>query len=267
MTWGGSHISVTYGRRPALVGVDIEVRPGEVTAVVGGDGAGKTTLLKLLAGIGLTHTGRLTLPPLGCTGYVPPDGGIFRDLTIDEHLEFIAAAYRLETWTDRAVYLLGRTHLGEFRDRLAGNLSGGQQRKLAAAMALLPRPQLLVLDEPTTGIDPVSRMGLWRLIAGAAATGAAVVLATSNLDEAERAAAVVLLHDGRVLVAGTPDEIIAGIPGAVFTTSRPIDPVNAWRQGSRWRQWDPGGSRSGAGEPSLADAAIVAELMARGGPR
>ncbi len=263
MTWGATDLTVTYGETAALSAVTVECVPGEILAVVGGDGAGKSTLLKALAGIGVLHQGTLTLPARGLTGYVPSEGGIYRDLTINEHLDFVSNAYGLSDWRARAADLLARTDLADFSDRLAGKLSGGQRRKLGAAMALLPRPELLVLDEVTTGVDPVSRMGLWRLIAGAAAEGAAVVFATSYLDEAERAGTVLLLHDGRVLAAGSPAEVAAAMPGSVTDSDQRGAPERSCPRGRRWRDWDPNGVRTGE-RVSLEDAAIVAELIATG---
>ncbi len=264
MTWGAQHLIVTYGESLALSDVSVECTPGEVLAVVGGDGAGKSTLLRALAGIRMRHTGTLSLPGPGLTGYVPAEGGIFADLTVDEHLDFISAAYQISDWQARARDLLIRTDLVEFGDRPAGKLSGGQRRKLAAAMALLPQPELLVLDEVTTGVDPVSRLGLWRLIAGAAAANAAVVFATSYLDEAERAGQVVLLHEGRVLAAGPPAAIVEAMPGTVTDVDQPGPARHSWRRGRRWRAWDPDGRPAGIGRVSLEDAAIVAELIATG---
>jgi ABC-2 type transport system ATP-binding protein len=264
MTWGATDLTIRYGETVALHGVSVECIPEEILAVVGGDGAGKSTLLRALANIEVPSSGTLTLPPQGRTGYVPSEGGIFPDLTIDEHLDFVSAAYKLSSWQGRARRLLERTDLAEFGDRLAGKLSGGQRRKLGAAMALLPSPELLVLDEVTTGVDPVSRMGLWRMIAGAAAEGAAVVFATSYLDEAERAGRVTLLHGGRVLAEGPPATVIAGTPGTVTTVAAPDESDRSWRRGRRWREWDPDGRRLVTEEISLEDAAIVAELRANG---
>jgi len=261
VNWGAKDLTVVFGSKVALSSVDVDCQPGEILAVVGGDGAGKSTLLKALAGIDVPHDGTLTLPDSGLTGYVPAEGGIYRDLTIDEHLDFVSTAYRLTDWQARASDLLARTDLADFGDRLAGKLSGGQRRKLGAAMALLPRPELLVLDEVTTGVDPVSRMGLWRLIAGAAAEGAAVVFATSYLDEAERAGTVLLLHEGHVLASGSPTAVAAAMPGAVTESDRPGAPERSWRRGRRWRHWDPDGVRTDE-RVSLEDAAIVAELVA-----
>ena len=166
-----------------------------------------------------------------------------------------------EDWRPRADELLDRAALAPFADRVAGQLSGGQRRKLAGVMALLPRPDLLVLDEVTTGVDPVSRMELWRLVAGAAADGAAVVAATSYLDEAERAESVLLLHDGRVLAAGPPASITATVPGSITDFATPGIRRSRWRHGARWRQWDPKRSPR-PDRVTLEDAAIVVELTA-----
>ncbi|MGA9597234.1 MAG: ABC transporter ATP-binding protein [Acidimicrobiia bacterium] len=265
MTWGVEDLTVRFGHKVALSGVSLELERGAVHVVVGGDGAGKTTLLRVIAGIGLDHEGTVRLPGTGKTGYVPPQGGVFGDLTVDENMEFVADAYRLTDWSARARALLERSAIAGFGDRLAGDLSGGQRRKLAGSMALLPEPDLLVLDEVTTGVDPVSRMDLWRLIAGAAADGAAVLVATSYLDEAERAGHVVLLHDGVVLAAGSPHDVRAAMTGSVADVAVPSDPATAWRHGRRWRQWDPAGTPTD--NVTLEDVAIVAELKASGGQR
>jgi len=264
MSWGATDLQVRFGKTVALDGVSIEIRAGSVHAVVGGDGAGKTTLLRILAGVGIQFDGRVRLPAPGRTGYVPPAGGVFGDLSVAENMEFIADAYRLSSWRARGEELLTRVGLEDYPDRLAAQLSGGQRRKLAGSMALLPEPELLVLDEVTTGVDPVSRMDLWRLVAGAAAGGAGVVVATSYLDEAERAESVLLLHEGRTLASGTPAEIIAGMRGSVSDVSEPREAATAWRKGRRWRQWNPDGRADSDRHVALEDVAIVAELMAEG---
>ena len=261
MSWGAEDLSVTIGTTRALRSVTLECPPGLIVAVVGGDGAGKTTLLRSLANILAPTNGSVSVPGAGRVGYVPPTGGIFPDLTVDEHIDFVSSAYGLADWRPRAAELLARTELAEFGSRLAGNLSGGQRRKLGAALALLPQPKLLVLDEVTTGVDPVSRMGLWRMIARAAAEGAAVVFATSYLDEAERAGWVAILHEGMVLAQGPPASIIAATPGSVIDTTDPQFSDRAWRRGRMWREWDPSRSRMATDEITLEDAAIVAELQ------
>lgn len=262
MTWRVEHVDVRFGQIRALSDVSMSIEPGRIHAVVGGDGAGKSTLLRVLARLDVGQRGSFHLPPQSEIGFVPGQGGIFDGLTVDENMEFTAGAYRLTDWRRRSADLLASAGIGEFGSRLAGKLSGGQRRKLAASMALLSRPALLILDEVTTGVDPISRMELWRLIGAAAAGGAAVVIATSYLDEAERVHTVLLLHDGEVLAEGSPAGIAAGIPGAVLTGKGPGP--NAWRHGRAWRRWDPDSPPNG--QITLEDAAIVHELMRRANP-
>jgi ABC-2 type transport system ATP-binding protein len=264
VTWGVENLTVRFGTQRALRGVNLALAPGAVHAVVGGDGAGKTTLLRVLAGIGLDMDGIVRIPAPGHIGYVPPAGGVFSDLSVAENMEFIADAYQLTDWRARAARLVGRAGIDQFGSGSAGNLSGGQRRKLAGSMALLPKPDLLVLDEVTTGVDPVSRMDLWRLIAAAAADGAAVVLATSYLDEAERAGHVLLLHHGVALTSGRPKDVLASLKGSVSDVAAPTNGAMAWRRGRRWRQWDPSGSPTSPNGVTLEDVAIVAELTAEG---
>ena len=130
-------------------------------------------------------------------------------------------------------------------------------------MALLPDPQLLILDEVTTGVDPLSRLELWRMVAAAAATGTAVVAATTYLDEAERAGSVLLLHDGKLLAVGQPDALISSLPGGIVVADIPADRSTAWRRGRQWHQWTADTQDDGV-SPSLEDAAIVLELAASG---
>lgn len=265
MTWGTTGVAVHFGPTRALDSVDFSIEPGRVHAVIGGDGSGKSTLLRVLAGVQATHEGAVKRPPVGAVAYVSAGGGVFPDLTVDENVEFAAQAYGLSDWRERADHLLSRAGLSPFTDRLAGRLSGGQRRKLAGTMALLPAPDLLILDEVTTGLDPLSRMEIWRLMADAAAVGTAVVAATAYLDEAERAEDVLLLHEGRVLASGSPPAVIDAIPGSIEDTNQPDDPGRAWRRGRRWRQWRPDATRPGGVRLRLEDAAIIGELSAEQG--
>jgi ABC-2 type transport system ATP-binding protein len=262
MTWGVEDLTVLFGGTTALEGVDLVAERGTAVAAVGGDGAGKTTLLRVLAGLPVSYRGHVRIPEARRIGYVPAGTGVFRDLTAAENLDFTGRAYGLADPVRRAEPLLERTGLAPFTDRLAGNLSGGMRRKLAVVAAMLHEPDLLVLDEPTTGIDPVSRADLWRLIAAAAGGGAAVVLSSAYLDEAERASAVLVLHEGAPVVWGTPEEVAASLPGAVIDTARPSDPARAWRRGAIWREWLPEGG-PGAIPPALEDVVIVAALRER----
>ncbi|MFT8637914.1 MAG: ATP-binding cassette domain-containing protein [Pseudoclavibacter sp.] len=197
--WGAQDAVVRFGRRVALDGVSLTATPGRVVAVVGGDGAGKTTLLRLLAGRVRPESGTVRVPPRRELGYLPATAGVWGDLTVRQNIDFAAAAYRMprEEAAPRGAELLAAAGLAEAVDRLASRLSGGMRRKLGFVMAILPRPRLVVLDEPSTGVDPVSRVELWRLIARSAAEGAAVVFATTYPDEAERAEQVLALDAGR----------------------------------------------------------------------
>jgi len=259
MSWHLKNVTVRYSSTLALDNVAIAIEPGVVHAVIGGDGAGKSTLLKVITGLNLGQSGQISLPPQKQIGYVPSDGGMFGELTVDENMEFVADVHRLKGWKPRSAMLLERSSLDTLGSRIAGRMSGGQRRKLAGAMALLSEPRLVVLDEVTTGVDPVSRMELWRLIAGAAASGAAVVAATTYIDEAERAGSVLVMHEGRTLAAGAPADVVAAVTGAVTDVDEPTDRRLAWRRGRRWRQWDPEGHPTDA-TISLEDAAIMLEL-------
>jgi len=261
MSWGADDLVVRYGKTVALDHVSVDAPAGEVTAVVGGDGAGKSTLLRCLAGAQAPATGTVRRPAKEAVGYLPSSTGVYPDLTVTENLDFRATGYRLarSAARERAAEYLEQAGLTEASDRLAGQLSGGMRCKLGVIAAMLPKPQLLVLDEPTTGVDPVSRSGLWWLIARAAAEGCAVVLATTYLDEAERCASVLVLDEGKVLATGTSDEIIAAMPGALLgSTARPDGP-RAWRRGGQWRVWDPDAT-AGDFQPDLTDAVTVAAI-------
>lgn len=268
MIWGARAVTIRFGSFTALQDVTFDAVPGQVRAVVGGDGAGKTTLLRALAGALMPEKGEVVRPAPDRIGYMSSGSGVYPDLTLQENLAFVSAAYhmrRAET-EERAQGLLARTGLDSARDRLGGQLSGGMRQKLGVILAMLHRPDLLVLDEPTTGVDPLSRRDLWWLIARAAAEGAAVVLSTSYLDEAERAAGIVFLDRGRPLAAGTPDEMIAAMPGTV--SSVPARPSGApgsraWRRGSQWRVWSPPDAAAEIGikvTADLQDAVTVASL-------
>jgi ABC-2 type transport system ATP-binding protein len=252
--------------------VTLEVAPGTIAAVVGGDGAGKTTVARTLVGALVPRAGRVERPPARRIGYLPSSSGTYPDLTVAENIAFVAGAYGVSAKeaAQRTDEFLDRTGLAAARDRLAGRLSGGMRQKLGVVRAVVHRPDLVVLDEPTTGVDPVSRADLWCLVARAAADGAAVVVATCYLDEAERATSLVVLDQGRVLAAGSPTDIVARTPGAIRCgRARPAgdDAHRSWRRGGVWRTWSPAppaGPGAGAGEPvhDLEDA-VIATTLAR----
>jgi ABC-2 type transport system ATP-binding protein len=271
--WGLERVSVRYGRTLALDRVSVGVGAGSVTAVVGADGAGKTTLLRTLVGAQRAASGRIRRPAKRRIGYVSAGPGVYADLTVDENMGFSARAYGVppRTARERIGQLLAATELSEARRRLAGQLSGGMRQKLALAMAVVHRPELLVLDEPTTGVDPVSRAELWRLMAALAAEGTAIALATTYVDEAERASSVLVLLRGRALAAGTAASIVADVPGELYAIRGPSADPRAWRRGAEWRLWSPGGGappEAELREPDLEDALVMAQLAVelRAGP-
>ncbi len=226
-------VVVAFGDRVALDGVSIAAAPGAVTAVVGGDGAGKTTLLRAVVGLVPLASGSLVVPEPASIGYLPASLGSWSGLTVQENVDFVAGSYAMPTalLAARADELLTVAGLAAFRHRLARQLSGGMRRKLGVVLALLHDPELLVLDEPSTGLDPVSRVGLWRLAARTAARGRTVLMTTTYLEEAQRAAEVVVLDQGRVLVSGPPAAILDSMPGVLTSADRAVRPDWAWRRG------------------------------------
>jgi ABC-2 type transport system ATP-binding protein len=263
MSWGVSDLVVRYDDRVALAGVSLELEPGLIAAVVGGDGAGKTTLVRVLAGGQEPQEGDVRRPAPERLGFVSAGSGVYMDLTAEENLSFSGRAYGVPDLQERAGELLAAIGLEQARDRLGGHLSGGMRQKLGVAMALIHRPDLLVLDEPTTGLDPVSRVEVWGLLAGAAADGAAVLVSTAYLEEAERASHVLVLDEGRPLVSGSADEVLASVPGVVLEADARPEGLAGWRRGRAWHAWSPEGRPVPGARivrPDLEDAVIVAAL-------
>ncbi|HZD26601.1 MAG TPA: ATP-binding cassette domain-containing protein [Alphaproteobacteria bacterium] len=210
-----------FGEAPALSGIDAEIRGGETTGLVGPDGAGKTTLIRLLVGLLLPDEGRVSVcghdtagdpaPIRRQVGYMPQRFGLYEDLTVAENMALHAELRGLPDAERAATFerLYHFTGLMPFRGRLAGNLSGGMKQKLGLACAMVRRPRLLLLDEPSVGVDPLSRRELWHMVEALAADGIGVLWSTSYLDEAERCATVMLLNEGRLLHAGSPAGFVA----------------------------------------------------------
>ena len=232
-----------YGEQPVLAGATLRVAPGEIYGVVGADGAGKTTLLQLAVGQLLPKSGRIRVlgreaadPALRDEiAYMPQGFGLYPDLSVRENLDFFADLHGLPRIVarERIAELLQRTGLAGFEDRRARNLSGGMMQKLALACALVSQPRAMFLDEPTTGVDPVSRRAFWRLLNGVRAEGVAILYATANMDEAERCDRLGLLHAGRLDRQGTPLELttggdarLVGVSGATARRQRAV--LLAW---------------------------------------
>jgi ABC-2 type transport system ATP-binding protein len=266
--WGLRDVTVCFGSRVVLDAISLHVGPGQVVAVVGGDGAGKSTLLHALTGRVLPDQGDVFTPGRENLGYQPSTSGTWAQLSVDENLDLVASAYDLEPAAEkvRRDLLLEAAGLVTARSRLASQLSGGMRRKLGFCMAILHEPALLVLDEPSTGVDPVSRVELWGLITDAAANGTAVVLATTYLDEAERVHDVLVLDEGVALLRGAPAQVVSSAPGTVTRVPEASDPVRAWRRGREVRQWHSGPPQPGDDVvgPDMEDAVVAAALHRRG---
>jgi ABC-2 type transport system ATP-binding protein len=219
-------VQKAFGRVRALEGLSFNVRAGEMFGLIGPDGAGKTTALRLICGLLKTDEGTVRLngeDPFGnhrlaatSIGYVSQRFSLYGDLSIDENIEFFARIHGVPEFSRRRDRLLALTGLEPFRARLAERLSGGMKQKLALACTLVHEPPLLVLDEPTTGVDPVSRREFWKLLAEFLAQGLTIVMATPYLDEAERCGRVALLARGRVLAEDTPKALQASARGVLM---------------------------------------------------
>lgn len=260
--WGVTGLVVQRQGRTAVSDIDVEAVAGSIRVVVGGDGAGKTTLLRVLAGTQPPDRGSVRRPGREHVGAMIERPAIYADLSVDEHVSFVAASYGAAD-AARVEELLRRANLLQARGRLGAQLSGGMRHKLAVILALLHRPALVLLDEPTTGVDPVSRAELWRLISHAAAEGAAVLLTTTYLEEAERADVAYVLHDGRLLLAGSPPDLLANAHGAFGLTDTRVNGYACWRRGRSWRVWAPDGRLPGGIPPDAAtfdDVVISAQL-------
>jgi len=221
-------------RVTALDQVSLRARAGVVTGLIGPDAAGKTTFMRLAAGLLTPDAGRIAVLGLDATrdalkvqallGYMPQRFGLYEDLSVQENLDLYADLQGVPR-ADRApryAELMHMTGLAPFMQRLAGRLSGGMKQKLGLACTLVRAPRLLLLDEPTVGVDPVSRRELWAIVDRLVrAEGMSVLLSTAYLDEAERCAEVILLHEGRVLDQGPPAKVSARTTGRVWAVTRP----------------------------------------------
>ena len=216
----------SFGSTVALDDITFDVTAGEMFGVIGPDGAGKTTLLRLMCGLLAPDRGQVRLfgtdpfrthrAATAAIGYVSQQFSLYGDLSIDENIEFFARLHGVNDFASRRQRLLELTGLVKFRDRLAERLSGGMKQKLALACTLVHEPPLLVLDEPTTGVDPVSRREFWKLLAEFVAQGLTIVLATPYLDEAERCGRIVMLHEGLRLALDEPAHLQASLRGSVL---------------------------------------------------
>lgn len=215
-----------YGDIKAVRGISFEVFKGEMFGIVGPDGAGKTTTIRVLCGLLNPNEGEVAV--LGTNvqknrkliqskiGYLSQKFSLYGDLTVDENIEFFANIHNITDYTVRRNELLDFTKLSPFRDRLAEKLSGGMKQKLALACSLIHRPEILYLDEPTTGVDPVSRRDFWKILSDLQKDNITIVLTTPYLDEAERCNRVALMDQGKILALDTPANLKTRMDGEVF---------------------------------------------------
>jgi ABC-2 type transport system ATP-binding protein len=213
------------GKHAAVNAVDelsLAVRRGEIFSLVGPDGAGKTTAIRMMVGVLKPTSGKVEVLGMDMSsqrgeikkriGYLSQRFSLYGDLTIDENIDFFAEIHRMADFHPRKEELLAFTRLAPFRDRLAARLSGGMKQKLALACTLIHAPDVIFLDEPTTGVDPVSRRDFWKILSDLLQTGISIVVSTPYLDEAERSAHVALMDHGKILTCDPPDVIKKAFP-------------------------------------------------------
>lgn len=231
-----THLQKTFPgmEKPALDGITAHLNKGMITGLVGPDGAGKTTLIRLMAGLLQPTEGEISVLGLDTVrdaeklhdilGYMPQKFGLYEDLTVMENLNLYAALHGLEGETKERMFqrMLDFTALSPFTDRLAGNLSGGMKQKLGLACSLLSRPKVLLLDEPSVGVDPLSRRELWKMVQELVAEGLCVVWSTAYLDEADKCHQVLLLNEGKLLFNGPPQDLTDRMQGRVYLWEPPL---------------------------------------------
>jgi ABC-2 type transport system ATP-binding protein len=220
-----SGLTRRYEDLVAVREASFEVRRGEMFGLIGPDGAGKTTTLRVVLGLLAAHAGEVSTCGLDPwkesdevarrIGYLSQRFSLYGDLTVDENVGFFADIHGIRGWQARRDELLDMLRMTPFRKRLADRLSGGMKQKLALACTLVHTPELLVLDEPTTGVDPVSRRDFWKILARLQREGLTLLLTTPYLDEAERCQRVALMDHGRILTVDTPDALRAEGAGIV----------------------------------------------------
>lgn len=215
----------------AVDGLSFDVRAGEIFGLVGPDGAGKTTTLRMLAGIMPPDSGSAVVDGFNVVrdpekakhslSYMPQRFGLYEDLTVDENIRFYADLFGVKKGerTARSAQLLQAAGMSEFHTRMAGKLSGGMKQKLGLVCALIHRPKVILLDEPTTGVDPVSRRDFWRILYELMAEGVAILTSTAYLDEAERCHRVALMHQGKLLFCDTPANLKARLGKGVLSVT------------------------------------------------
>jgi ABC-2 type transport system ATP-binding protein len=224
-------VSRRYGDVVAVRDLSLTIQSGEMFGLIGPDGAGKTTTIRMICGLLRPDAGSLRVLGIDpvrqhrdvtkSVGYLSQRFSLYADLSVNENIAFFAEIHGMRHYESTRDRLLELTQLKPFGKRLAGQLSGGMKQKLALACTLIHQPQLIVLDEPTTGVDPVSRREFWKLLSEFLSQGITIVMSTPYLDEAERCSRVALLHNGQLLALDRPDALRQTLPGSLFEVIAP----------------------------------------------
>jgi ABC-2 type transport system ATP-binding protein len=226
-------ITKSYGKTapPAVQDISLEVEQGELFGLIGPDGAGKTTLFRILTTLLLADSGTATVNGLDVQkdykairskiGYMPGKFSLYQDLTITENLSFFANVFHTTIEENFDLIKEIYVQLEPFKNRRAGKLSGGMKQKLALCCALIHRPTVLFLDEPTTGVDAVSRKEFWEMLKRLKAQGITIMVSTPYMDEASLCEKIALIQDGKILSVNTPEKIISEFPKALFAAKAP----------------------------------------------
>lgn len=223
------NVSKKYKNNVALDNISLRVRPGEIFGLIGPDGAGKTTLMRIIATLLFPTKGKVSVNDFDVVrhvrkvrkiiGYMPGRFSLYHDLTVEENLHFFAAVFGTEVKENYDLIKGIYSHIEPFKKRKAGNLSGGMKQKLALSCALIHRPEVLILDEPNTGVDAVSRKELWNILKQLQQKGISMIVSTPYMDEAEMCDRVALMQKGTVLSINTPEYIIKNFNQALFAVS------------------------------------------------
>lgn len=223
------NLTKRFSGRAVVEHLSFSVAPNEIFGLVGPDGAGKTTIMRMLAGVMRPDEGTIVTDGVDVVkdpdrakehvSYMPQRFGLYEDLTVDENIRFYADLFGIpdRLREDRAMRLLAASDMTRFRKRLAGQLSGGMKQKLGLTCSLIHTPKILLLDEPTTGVDPVSRRDFWRILYDLGQGGVTIVISTAYLDEAERCHRLALLHEGHLLECDTPQVLKNHMRGAILS--------------------------------------------------
>ena len=224
-----SDITKSYGKTKALVGVSFSVDEGELFGLIGPDGAGKSTLFKILATLLLPDSGNTLMTGLDVVkdyrklrteiGYMPEKFSLYQDLTVKENLEFFASLFGVSVQKNFDLIAPIYKQLEQFPNRLAGNLSGGMKQKLALSCALIHRPKVLLLDEPTTGVDAVSRSEFWDMLSDLRKHGITILVSTSYMDEAKLCERIAMINNGHILAVNTPEKLAESIGEILYNAS------------------------------------------------